>query len=208
MILLSQQATALLQISCVLQGEKNSIKLEIPFLIPDNYWQKYYEFSRIRIPCTFQPHVSSESKGGPHNSGKLSHLCFGKNGHVSSSLPNQINAFTPKLQEKKYLVKRGTYLVYCGKKNTAGNMKISSFITIFLKLHLWRQVFLSQYAYSEVGIRNIPMPLRKCVQILVVFMLIKCWSYICTFVVQHMTAVAFSCSLYCRIQFSTRGLNG
>lgn len=51
--------------------EKYRVKLEIPFLIPDNFWQKF-EFYGIRGFHTLQLHVRSENEGSPHDTNKLS----------------------------------------------------------------------------------------------------------------------------------------
>lgn len=47
------------------RGEENGIQLEIPSLIPHNYWQKLNKLCRVRDPRTFQPHVSYESMETP-----------------------------------------------------------------------------------------------------------------------------------------------
>lgn len=95
--------------------------------------------------------------------------------------------------------------MYCGRKSTKQEI-LDPIIHNSLKIVCLKCV-LSWNTHSEVGIRNIPMPLRKCVQILVIVS-IKCWSWRQISTVQHITTLtcAFSCSLCCRVQVSAREL--
>lgn len=76
-------------------------------------------------------------------------------------------------------------------------------------MFLWECVFWSSYTRcSGAGIRDIPVSLRKYIQILVIIVLIECWSWRHVSVIQHIItlACAFSCSFSCRVQITAWGL--
>ena len=56
--------------------------------------------------------------------------------------------------------------MYCGRESIKQEI-LDPIIHNSLKIVCLKHVFLSWNTHSEVGIRNIPMPLGKCVQILV-----------------------------------------
>lgn len=116
---------------------------------------------------------------------------------LPATQPNK-HFHTKASRKKFFLAIGGICSVYCGRKSLIHNS---------LKIVCPKCVFLSWKNHSEVGIMNIPLPLRKYIQILVIVS-IKCWSWRPISTVQHITTLtcAFSYSLCCRVQVSAREL--